>query len=121
MVIPFVNQFLSLGGLDHKSIRGLVHKLEESSEIMHATSFYEIGLQSKIYPFQDMDVDDTIVVQNYYSHFEVKVILKDVFKKIVNAISEQAQWSKMKNSIQSTKIEKYTWSFHEFLSIFSPT
>ena len=52
VVIPFVNQFLSLGGLDHKSIRGLVHKLEESSEIMHAASFYEIGIQSKVYPFQ---------------------------------------------------------------------
>ena len=92
MVIPFVNQFLSLGGLDHKSIRGLVHKLEESSEIMHATSFYEIGLQSKIYPFQDMDVDDTIVMQNYYSHFEMKVILKNVFKKIVLAISDTVRW-----------------------------
>ena len=92
VVIPFVNQFLSLGGLDHKSIRGLVHKLEESSEIMHATSFYEIGLQSKIYPFQDMDVDDTIVIQNYYSHFEMKVILKNVFKKIVLAISDTVRW-----------------------------
>ena len=48
-----------------------------------------IGLQSQVYPFQDMDVENRIVVRSYYSHYEMKVIFEEVFKKILGVISEQ--------------------------------
>ena len=41
LVIPFVNHFMS-HGLDHRSIRGLVHKLEESG-LMDSKTFYHLG------------------------------------------------------------------------------
>ena len=48
-----------------------------------------VGLQSQVYPFQDMDVENRIVVRSYYSHYEMKVIFEEVFKKILGVISEQ--------------------------------
>ena len=83
----FVKHFIS-HSLDHRSIRGLVHKLEES-EIMDAKKYYYLGLQSEVYPFQDMDVENRIIVRSYYSHYEMKVIFNEVFKKILGVISEQ--------------------------------
>ena len=36
-----------------------------------------------------MDVENRIVVRSYYSHYEMKVIFEEMFKKILGVISEQ--------------------------------
>lgn len=87
LVLPFVNDFVSLG-LSEGTIRGLVHKLEEIDSQLTKT-YYDLGTKYQIYPFQDMEDTNAIKLRTHYSFFETKVIFNEVFNDIVKAISAE--------------------------------
>ena len=85
LVIPFVNEFIYYG-LNECTLRGLVHKLEETG-MYQVKDIYDIGTKYQIYPYQDMESGSTIILRTHYSFFEMRVILNEVLKEIVKVIS----------------------------------